>query len=591
MKPKVSFNELRNEIDAIRKRYPTFKDDSAFVFWFLYAYLVDKEEIAKSALTGKEGGRGGEKNIDAIYIDEKAKQCNIIQGKFHTSEGVSEKRNDVLAFADLGLKPWKHKSVLEAFYSKLDPIALEKFREVINYVKNKKYKLNLYYVTTGKCTDTIINEAKVGVRQAEGSVDIFVITFKQVMNIFKDYLDDITPHVPPLKLRIVSEGVIQHEGLMHRFDPKTKIESWVLSVNGYDLGEMYGKIGRRLFAKNIRGWLGPDTAINESIAETIKNEPDNFWYYNNGVTIVCDDAKRETRGGEDVIIIDGAQVINGQQTTRTLYENDSRNTNVLVKIIKIPRDTEDEGGYDKIVNSIVRATNWQNYISPSDLVSNDYIQVFLDKELRKVGYQYIRKKMSKSEARSWLGQGYYQIDKIEMAKAVASCLFDPVIVRKGKEGLFEDPYYKSIFGSKQISFYLSKYWLMKEVQYASWGYPSRGYAKWLVLNFVWKNISGDIGSGFSEKRFRFACEQKLSEILNPLNNLIVDTFRASLKFYRLKKRGKGEEAKDVSSFFQLSKLHFEFDKFWSSSKNPYRNRFNSNLKKFRKRINELEIED
>ena len=156
---------------------------------------------------------------------------------------------------------------------------------------------------------------------------------------------------------------------------------------------MFTKAGNRLFAKNIRGYLA-STEINDSISDTIKKEPSNFWYYNNGVTIVCDDARRETQGGEDVVIVDGAQVINGQQTTRTLHENDSGDTNVLVKIIKIPKDFENNGDYNRLVNSIVRATNWQNYISPSDLVSNDYIQVFLEREMRKIGYQYIRKKMS-----------------------------------------------------------------------------------------------------------------------------------------------------------------------------------------------------
>jgi hypothetical protein len=370
MKQIISFNELKDEIQSIRKRYPTFKDDSAFVFLFLYAYLVDKEEVAKSSLTGKEGGRGGEKNIDAIYIDEKNKQCNIIQGKFHTSEGKGEKRNDILTFADLAFKSWESKSILEAFYAKLDPLALEKFKELVNCIKNKKYSLNLYYVTTGTCTDTIVNEAKSRVRQSEGTANIDIITYKQVLRLLKDYLDDITPHIHPIKLRIVSEGTIQHEGSLHRFDPRTKIESWVVSVCGYDISEIYSKVGKRIFAKNIRGWLG-DTDINESISETIKKEPDNFWYYNNGITIVCEDAKKEQQGGEDVIVVDGAQIINGQQTTRTLYSNekDSKDTNVLVKIIKIPRDEADID-YDKLINSIVRATNWQNYITPSDLVSN-----------------------------------------------------------------------------------------------------------------------------------------------------------------------------------------------------------------------------
>jgi hypothetical protein len=353
---------------------------------------------------------------------------------------------------------------------------------------------------------------------------------------------------------------------------------------------MFSKIGRRLFAKNIRGWLG-DTGINESIAETIKQEPDNFWYYNNGITIVCEDAKKEQQGGEDVIVVDGAQIINGQQTTRTLNSNekDSKSTNVLVKIIKIPRDEADVD-YDKLINSIVRATNWQNYISPSDLVSNDYIQVFLQKELRKVGYQYIRKNMSKTEARAFWGQGYYQIDKKEMAQAVAACLFDPVIVRKGKEGLFEDPYYKSIFGSKNISFYLSKWRLMREVQYVAKGYPQRAYAKWLVLNFIWNQIGGDIGSGHSERRFRDACEQRTYKVLSRLNKALICIFRASLKFYRLN-RGEGEESKDPSTFFRLSKLDHGFANYWRSNKNLYRRKANIFIKKFRDALAEIEIEE
>lgn len=589
---KVSINELKDEIKCIQKMNPTFKDDAAFVFWFLYAYLVDKEEVAKSSLTGKEGGRGGEKNIDAIYIDDKNKQCNIIQGKFHTSEGFSEKRNDVLTFADLAFKPWEDESILKAFYAKLDPIALEKFKEVVKCVKNKKepYSLNLYYVTTGMCTDTIINEAKSKVRQAEGETDIFVLTEKDVLREFRNYLDGITPHIQPLKIRVVYEGVIQHEGTIHRFDPETKIDSWVVSACGYDLSQMYSKIGRRLFAKNIRGWLG-DTDINDSIQDTIKKEPDNFWYYNNGITIVCDDVKKEQQGGEEAIIVEGAQVINGQQTTITLNanENGSKDTTVLVKIIKIPRD-ESEIDYDKLINSIVRATNWQNYISPSDLVSNDYIQIFLQKEFRKIGYQYIRKKMSRSEARASLGQGYYQMDKREIAQAVAACLFDPHIVRKGKEGLFEDPYYKSIFSSKNISFYLSKWWLMRKVKSIARGYSARTSAGGVVLNFIWKKIGQDINSGYSEKKFRHVCEQQIYAVHFPLSNAITCIFRAALKFYRLN-RGVGVKAKTANDFFNQDKLHIEFAKFWESSENPYKNKFNDYIKRFRNALHDLNIEE
>lgn len=585
---KVTLKSVQHEIEQIRKRYPAFKDDTAFVFWFLYAHLVGNEDESKKCLTGKEGGRGGEKNIDAIYIDNKNAQCSIIQGKYHYTDDVGEKRNDVLCFAGLSKLPWADKRQLDVFYNKLDPIAASKFKELINCVKNKKYSLHLYYVTTGKCTKTIIDEAKRETRQAEGQVEIAVYTIHNVLNIYRHYLDDIIPHIPPLRLRIVSEGTIRHEGAIHRFDPQTNIESWVFSISGSDVGKMFDKVGNNLFAKNIRGYLGSSTDINDSIAETIKKEPHNFWYYNNGVTIVCDDAQRIEGEGNEELVVEGAQVINGQQTTRTLSGRDASKTNVLVKVIKIPRIEAREDEYDKLINSIVRATNWQNYISPADLVSNDYIQLFLERELRKRGYQYIRKKMSKSEAKSLYGQGFYQLNKKELSQAVAGCFYDPAVMRKGWQMLFEDPYYKTIFGSKNIAFYLSKYLLTRQVKSIAYGDRRRAYSRWLVVYFAWLKMERYIGSGSAEKKFRYAIEQNVDKVTKPFNKTITNIFRAAISFYNYTNT-ESEEKKDIAEFFKVSNLHKDFLIFWRSHKNPYRSKAESALKEFSRALSLLEI--
>jgi|YelNatPaOPRAMG01_1025707.scaffolds.fasta_scaffold23133_3 hypothetical protein len=586
MKTKVSIKEIKDEITQIRKKYPKVKDDSAFVLWFLRAFLADSEDMALKALTGDVCDKG----IDAILIDERAKQVHLVQGKFHHSLGdFSEKRSDILTFADLGILPWESKETLTAFYSKLDPLVCQKFKELVHSVQRNKYELRLYYVTTGRCSETIRNEARERVRQAEGPVEISIFDYAQIVTIFKDYLEGVAPAVPTLLLRVASEGTIRTEGVIHCFDSEKQIESWVFSMSTKDVGEMFKKAGIRLFARNIRGYLGQSNEINEGMAKTIRNEPHNFWYYNNGVTIVCDDAKREIQGGEDFLRVERPQVINGQQTTRTLYENPSDKASLLVRVIKIPRNPRDEDEYDDLVSSIVRATNWQNAIKPSDLVSNDYIQVFLEREMRKRGYQYIRKRMTKSEAKTLFGaQGYYQIKKDEMAQAVAACEFDPALVRKGKEGIFNERYYRSIFGSRSISFYLSRWWLMRQVQSAAYGYPERAYAKWLVLHFVWDRLSQDIGSGQTEQRFRYACEQSMDDVLRHLRNALDGMFRAALAFYRTK-RGKGEEAKDVSTFFQLTKLNLQFTKFWHSAKNRHRKTVEDKIRKFRVALKNIEI--
>jgi hypothetical protein len=50
-------------------------------------------------------------------------------------------------------------------------------------------------------------------------------------------------------------------------------------------------------------------------------------------------------------------------------------------------------------------------------------------------------------------------------------MFEPVLVRKGKEGLFEAQYYRSIFSSRDIAFYLGLYWLLRREQYVAYGSP------------------------------------------------------------------------------------------------------------------------
>jgi len=198
--------------------------------------------------------------------------------------------------------------------------------------------------------------------------------------------------------------------------------------------------------------------------------------------------------------------------------------------------------------------------------------------------------MTKTEARKDLGQCNYQIEKKELAQAVGSCLLDPVVVRKGKEGLFKDPYYKSIFSSKSVSYYLSKWWLMKEVQIAAKGHPERAYAKWLVLNFIWQEIGKDISTGYAEKKYRYSCEQRIDDIKSSLNNALVGIFRGAIKYYRLN-RGKGEEAKDISTFFYQRHLDREFVKFWKSKKNPYKNKVDDYLQKFRQALQQLDINE
>lgn len=587
-KPKVPLETLHKEIDSISNAH-NIKLDAAFVLWFLTTYLVgDKDEkTAIESLTGKEGGRKGEKNMDAILIDHKHRHCNVVQCKFHISEKRhTEKLNDIIGLADLAKKPWIDKQSLYAFCDDLAPIAKYKFKEVAKLVKKENYKLNLYYVTNGECSNSVIKDAEVALNGTKNT-KLFIISRKQILSLFNDYLDDITPHLPPIKLNI-----IKPEEVIGDTDNSNGIKSWVLEVSGRDIVNAYSKAGRNIFAKNVRGWLDK-TKVNRAIDDTIKKEPANFWYYNNGITMVCRKAITDNKGE---ITIEGSQIINGQQTVRALAENDHRLKliKVLLRVIQIPPSYESNESYDEFVDSIIKANNRQNHISSRELVSNDYIQIFLERELRKIGYQYIRKTMSKSEAKSNLGQGYIQISMKELAQSVAACIVDPGTSVKKGQALFEGKLYLDIFGSKDLLFYLSKFWLMKQVSKVQRSSRTKSsdysYSKWLVLNFLWNEIEETVGYGKGQRKFVAICNNKWNhegdKALNNLRKAINEIFRASLKFYKSYSQ-KDEEYKNIATFFKRAKLDSLFDKFWKPRE---RKKFNDYIRNFVKCFQEVSEE-
>lgn len=349
-------------------------------------------------------------------------------------------------------------------------------------------------------------------------------------------------------------------------------------MSGRDVGSLYAVAGDRLFARNIRGFLG-DTAINNGMHDTLAQAAENFWYFNNGITIVCDSARKTAERGQAILRVSNPQIINGQQTTRTLHESPERVASVLVRVISIPRDKK--GGqvqFEGLVSKIVAATNWQNAILPSDLRSNDARQVSLERDLANLRYHYLRKRQTKREARRLLGSQYwFRIKKEELAQGVCACESDPQIVRSGKEGLFQNPYYDEIFDGRPVQQYLAAYWLSRVVKRGASGYPDRAYAKWNVLHFLWTRLCKDLRRRSLSEAFRAACERNRWN--RHLDRATTQVYRAAITFYR-RKRGKGSKAVDVSNFFYRTKQHVAFESFWRSAANKRRGSVKKSLNAF-----------
>jgi hypothetical protein len=352
-------------------------------------------------------------------------------------------------------------------------------------------------------------------------------------------------------------------------------------MSGSSVGNLFESAGVRLFARNVRGFLGLGSkSINQGIENSLEREPDYFWYYNNGITIVCDHAEEIRSHGRNILRVANPQVINGQQTTRILARGNAHGlrASVLVRVIRIPRLGSGNDRFESLVSKIVAATHSQNKITPADLMSNERRQIQIERELRKLGYWYIRKRQTKGEARRFAGRHFHLIKKEELAQAVAACDLDPGVLREGKDRLFEKRLYPQIFSSGEPYYYLLRYRLLREVNSQAHGFPERAYAKWVALHFMWSKLAPLVRSRAAAEVFRQASENNSGPVEH-LSSAVDKVFSATLRFYRAK-RGKGARALDVSSFFRRRGLDRQFETFWSSSRNSSRPGFNGRWKKF-----------
>jgi AIPR protein len=156
------------------------------------------------------------------------------------------------------------------------------------------------------------------------------------------------------------------------------------TVEGQWLKELFERHQAKLFAANFRDFLGASRRrrdINAGIKRSIEKEPDNFWIYNNGITLLCN--KLVKKKGKYVIA--GVAVVNGAQTTGSFGEciepNEAR---VLARFIRCKRGP--------LVHNIIKFNNTQNEIKPSDTRANDHVQVKLKNEFEELGVTYLMRR-------------------------------------------------------------------------------------------------------------------------------------------------------------------------------------------------------
>lgn len=158
--------------------------------------------------------------------------------------------------------------------------------------------------------------------------------------------------------------------------------------------------GEKLLERNIRRYLGlHGNRVNEGIRATLSsNAPENFYFFNNGITLVCDKfTYNALQQGDFQIKVKNLQIVNGGQSCMTILKTAEElekngqalpaQASVLIRLYELSSDNDD------VVLQITHATNSQNPVDLKDLRANDARQQQLEQSIQNLGYSYRRKRM------------------------------------------------------------------------------------------------------------------------------------------------------------------------------------------------------
>ena len=364
--------------------------------------------------------------IDIFYQHENGDDYSfdVIQVK-NSSLDESQLRGAVLGM----------QRTIDDFCKNASSINSESCREILsnsNLDKSNKNKCQYYVVHTGEVDDF-----------SGSNENEHIITLKSLETLFNNISDNVDNDTLSIETNMFYGNLEDNHGAI------------VCSLNGFDLAKLNNQyfsteVGRNiLFGSNLRESLvTPKSKTFQSMSNTIVHCPENFWYFNNGITIIAKEINFDKSKNE--VTLKNFSIVNGAQTTSTLglflriAKNNQEKTKiealkkvyVLTRILKISDD--------KMRQDIAIYNNTQNPITSRDMVANRIEQKFLNEWLLDENYPQIYVEIRRgAQIPSNFNKGitHRRTTNEELAQlAYASFLQKPFMAKDKKSALFNNDY-------------------------------------------------------------------------------------------------------------------------------------------------------
>jgi hypothetical protein len=425
----ANLSEIVASIDELASR-GRISRNRAFAAWYTINFFdIDEDE----ALEAAAADGGNDQGIDSVFADEGSQEIVAIQA--YCPDNFDKKTPK---------SKWDAAVSSAAFLRKPDNLAKSgrpDLAESITQLKdtNPTYNLAIGLISLGGQSP----EIGASVKAHQESKDKEKITY---------FFSPQSEVVAKYKALVSSEEGISEEVLTfsgpHIEDRGAYGKAWIGSVSATELQRLHAAHGDKLFAGNIRLFLGARKGgINEQIISTAKESPGTFWALNNGITIVADTAETVPGAGQSSQLrLRRFSIVNGCQTTSSLVRAEaSAETKVLTRVIAAKATLR---------NEIVRYNNSQNAIKIWTVRAADTIQQQLRNEFKAVNISYAPKQEGSRKKKN---ETTIELDKVTQYLASAENVFLLQAI-DNKSDLFDQPYQKLFYrGIKPTQVYLA--WL------------------------------------------------------------------------------------------------------------------------------------
>lgn len=342
------YEKIKNDIaqEYYVKNYPN--DGQRFVAWYLRnIHNLDTFE-AKACITDGTG----DKQIDAVYIDDQSSTIYIIQGKFYKGDTVDAEPLREVTSSWIQIKN----------LAKLQDAANEKLQAKISEIATAledDYEVCFELITTSGLTDSAKSDlAAFQAELAESetlSANLVLVDNETLQARYDEALNRNRPYIN-------YEFSIEQGKYMEMQIGATRAVIAVIPLK--ECIKIPGIKDGTLFRKNVRQSLGTGNKVNKGIARTLRNNPEEFFFLHNGITAICSSIKIVN----GTMSVKELNVVNGCQSLSTIFNcsESARNVSDAYIMFRFYEISNAERA-----DEISTCTNSQSAVKARDLRSND----------------------------------------------------------------------------------------------------------------------------------------------------------------------------------------------------------------------------